>query len=101
MFGGFIKERSLICESSSSTNVTVFAAKDAAGNRKAMLVTDYRSSSADEISVEVSGVPANADVRAWVHDYTRDFEPISVRFEEGKVFLKKADVNSAAYLVTF
>jgi len=101
MFGGFIKERSLICESSGSTNVTVFAAKDAAGNRKAMLVTDYRSSSADEISVEVSGVPANADVRAWVHDYTRDFEPISVRFEEGKVFLKKADVNSAAYLVTF
>jgi len=101
MFGDFIKERSLICESAGTTNVTVFAAKDAGGMRKAMIVTDYRSYSADEISVEVSGVPANAVVRAWVHDYTRNFEPVPVRFEEGKVFLKKADVNSAAYLVTF
>lgn len=101
MFGDFIKERTLICESSGTTNVTVFASKDAGGNRKAMLVTDYRSSSAGEISVEISGVPANAEIRAWVHDYTRNFEPVPVRFEDGKVVLKKADANSAAYLVTF
>ena len=101
LFGDLIRQRSLICESSGAKDVTVFAVKGADGGRKAVLVTDYRSGSAEDISVEVDGVPADAKVSAWVHDYTRDFESIPVKFEGGKVLIKKADANSAAYLVTF
>ena len=101
LFGDLIRQRSLICESSGAKDVTVFAVKGADGGRKAVLVTDYRSGSAEDISVEVDGVPADAKVSAWVHDYARDFESVPVEFEGGKVRLKKADSNSAAYLVTF
>ena len=31
-------------------------------------VADYRSGSAEDISVEVAGVPADAKVSAWVHE---------------------------------
>ena len=62
-------------------DVTVFAVKGADGGRKAVLVTDYRSGSAEDISVEVDGVPADAKVSAWVHDYARDFESVPVEFE--------------------
>ena len=36
--------------------------------RKAVLVADYRSGSAEDISVEVAGVLADAKASAWVHE---------------------------------
>ena len=101
LFGDLIRQRSLICESAGAKDVTVFAVKGENGDRKAVLVTDYRSGSAEDISIAVAGVPADAKVSAWVHDHTRDFEPVPVKFEGGKILLRKADSNSAAYLVTF
>ena len=100
LFGDFLKTYSTMCASSSQGGLTVLAAKSGDGARKGLLVTDYRSR-ANEIEVEVKGVPADAKVTAWVHDYTRDFESVPVSFADGKLLLKKADANSAAFWVKF
>ncbi len=100
LFGDFLKTYSTMCASSSQGGLTVLAAKSGDGAQKGLLVTDYRSR-ANEIEVEVKGVPADAKVTAWVHDYTRNFESVPVSFVDGKLILKKADANSAAFWVKF
>ena len=100
MFGGFIKEYPVICESSGTDSLTVLAAKSADGARKGFLVTDYRNGGT-EIVVKVDGVADGAPAKAWVHDYTRDREEIPVQVQGGQIVLRKADTNSAAFLVTF
>ena len=100
IFGDILKFYPVICESSCDGAVTVLAAKSADGVRKGALVTDYRAGGT-EIVVKVDGVAEDAPVRAWVHDYTRDREEIPVQIQSGQIVLKKADTNSAAFLVTF
>jgi len=100
LFGDFLKSYSTMCASSSQDGLTVLAAKSGDGKQKGLLVTDYRSH-ANEIEVEVKGVPADAKVTAWVHDYTRNLESVPVLFANGKLFIKKADANSAAFWVKF
>ena len=100
MFGDFVKSFSSICESSGDGAVTVLAAKSADGSRKGFLVSDYRNGGT-EIVVKVDGVADGAPAKAWVHDCTRDLEEIPVQVKDGQIVLKKADANSAAFLVTF
>ena len=90
----------VICESSGTDSLTVLAAKSADGARKGFLVTDYRNGGT-EIVVKVDGVADGAPAKAWVHDYTRDREEIPVQVQGGQIVLRKADTNSAAFLVTF
>ena len=100
LFGDFLKSYSTMCASSSQDGFTVLAAKSGDGAHKGLLVTDYRSR-ANEIAIEVKGVPADAKVTAWVHDYTRNFERVPVSFANGKLLIKKVDANSAAFWVEF
>ena len=100
LFGDFLKSYSTMCASSSQGGLTVLAAKSGDGTSKGFLVTDYRSH-ADEIEVEVKGVPADAKATAWVHDDSRNFESLPVSFVDGKLLIKKADANSAAFWVKF
>ena len=100
MFGNFIKSHPVICESSGEGAITVLAAKSADGARKGFLVSDYRNGGT-EIVVKVDGVADGTPAKALVHDYTRDLEPIPVQVQDGQIVLKKADANSAAFLVTF
>jgi len=100
MFGDFLKTYSTMCASTSAGGVTVLAAKSADGSKKGLIVTDYRSG-AREIEVEVKGIPQGTVPSAWVHDYTRDFADVPVRFSDGKLVLDKVDSESAAFLVTF
>ena len=100
MFGDFVKTLSVICETSADDGVTVLAAKTENGHRKGFIVTDYRSG-ADEIHVDVKGIPPGSEVWAWVHDNERDFERIPLRMIGNRLVLKKADSNSAAFSVWF
>ena len=100
LFGDFLKSYSTMCAASSQDGFTVLAAKSGDGAHKGLLVTDYRSR-ANEIAIEVKGVPADAKVTAWVHDYTRNFERVPVSFANGKLLIKKVDANSAAFWVEF
>ena len=100
MFGDFLKRFQVICASKSDNGVTVLAAKSADGRRKGFLVTDYRSG-ATEIVVNVEGVGPGCDPAVWVHDFTRDFEPMPVRLFDGRLVLKKADDHSVAFAVWF
>ena len=40
-------------------------------------------------------------MHAFVHDFTRDFEPVVSRCRNGRVVIRKNDRNSAAYLIWF
>jgi hypothetical protein len=51
-------------------------------------VTDYRGGE-KEIVVEVEGVPAGRDIRAWRHDFTGDHIRIPLRLIGGRLVLKK------------
>ena len=101
MFGEFVKNFQTICESSADGNgITALAARSADGSRKGVLVVDY-CGRAGEISLDVKGVAPDSEGEALVHDYTRDFERFPVRLSGGRLTLKKADAESAAFLVTF
>ena len=101
LFADFMKPLSVICESACAADgVTVLAAKSEDGARKGFLVTDYRAK-ASEIVVDIKGVEPDSAVKAWVHDYTRDYESVPVQCMNGRIVLKKADTNSAAFLVMF
>ena len=78
----------------------MLAASSADGGKRALLVTDYRGKGR-EVAVDVKGIPAGAKVSARVHDYTRDLAPADFTFIGGRLTLKKADANSAAFFVTF
>ena len=101
MFGDFLRIFSTMCASASgNAGVTVLAAKSAGGERKAVLVTDYRSG-LRELSIEVKGVAPDAACEVLVHDYERNLEIIKAKLEDGRLTLPKRDANSAAFLVTF
>jgi hypothetical protein len=100
MFGELIHYASVLCKSVDSDDITVLAAKSADGRNKGMLIVDYRSGE-QEITVDVKGVPPNSETRAFVHDFTRDFEPVVSRCRNGRVTIRKNDSNSAAYLIWF
>ena len=80
--------------------VSILAAKSVDGRNRGILVVDYRSGE-QEIVVDAKGVSPNAETRAFVHDFTRDLEPVVSRCRNGRVVLRKNDCNSAAYLIWF
>ena len=82
------------------SEVAVLAGKTADGRTRALLVTDYRVRT-DCIVVDEKGGPADAKVTATVHDYTRDLAPADFTFEDGRLTLRKPDLESAAFLVEF
>ena len=84
---------------SSSTSVTTFAGLSADGKKGFLLVSDYRGK--DRLSVDVAGVAHPKNVRALVLDHTRDLEPVSVDWRDGRLTLPRKDANSAAFFVTF
>jgi len=100
MFGELSRYASVICESSGADGITVLAAKSADGRHRGILLVDYRSGES-EIEVEVKGVSPNAETWAFVHDHTRDYEPVATRCMNGRIVIRKNDRNSAAYLVWF
>jgi len=105
LFGDFVRNYTTLCATTSEDPdgapvVTVLAGKSADGKKKALLVSDYRVRT-NELVVAVQGVPADARVTARVHDYTRDLAPADFTFKDGKLTLRKADDESAAFLVEF
>jgi hypothetical protein len=97
LYGEFVNGYQLMCPSKGAKGVTVLAAKTADGGTGGFIVTDYRAKT-KEIAVDVKGV-ADGEVEAWVHDYTRNFEKIPARIENGRLVLKKLDTHSAAFYV--
>jgi hypothetical protein len=100
MFGDFIKALPVICKSESVDGITTFAAKSEDGLRKGVLVVDYFSGK-NEIVLEFKGVDKDSETWVYVHDNTRDSELITVPLRDGKIVLKKADDNCAAFSVWF
>lgn len=100
MFGDFIKALPVICKSESVDGITTFAAKSEDGLRKGVLVVDYLSGK-NEIVLEFKGVDKDSETWVYVHDNTRDSELITAPLRDGKIVLKKADDNCAAFSVWF
>ena len=106
MFGDFLKLGcDVLCKSGrfdpeGASMLTAVATKSADGKKRALLVSDYRVRT-KEIVIDVAGVPADAKVKAEVHDYTRDRAPADFTFKDGKLTLVKPDEESAAWLITF
>ncbi len=105
LFGEFVRKYQIKCAGSCLNPkgpeiMTAMAARADGGKKMALLVSDYRVRTR-EITVNVSGVPANAVVSARVHDYTHDIAPADFSFENGRLVLRKADEESAAFLVEF
>jgi hypothetical protein len=100
MFGDFIKALPVICKSESADGITTFAAKSEDGLRKGVLVVDYLSGK-NEIVLELKGVDKDSETWVYVHDNTRDSELITAPLRDGKIVLKKADDNCAAFSVWF
>ena len=100
-FGDFLKRHQILCESKAEGGLAVLAAKsESDAFKKGLIVTDYRTG-ATEITVEVEGVDSWHGPVVWVHDNTRDFARVPARLIDGKIVLKKADANSAAFIVWF
>lgn len=100
MFGDFIKALPVICKSESADGITTFAAKSEDGLRKGVLVVDYFSGK-NEIVLEFKGVDKDSETWVYVHDNTRDSELITAPLRDGKIVLKKADDNCAAFSIWF
>lgn len=100
MFGDFIKALPVICKSESVDGITTFAAKSEDGLRKGVLVVDYFSGK-NEIVLEFKGVDKDSETWVYVHDNTRDSELITAPLRDGKIVLKKADDNCAAFSIWF
>ena len=99
LFGDIVRDYAAVCESTSEGSVTLFPVKGASG-RKGLLVVDYGGVSR-QISVKVSGVPANAKARCVLLDNLHDLVPHKVAFRDGALELVKPDFHSAAFFVTF
>ena len=100
-FGDFLKRHQILCESKAEGGLAVLAAKsESDAFKKGLIVTDYRTG-ATEITVEVEGVDSWHGPVVWVHDNTRDFARVPARLIDGKIVLKKADANSAAFIIWF
>ena len=101
LFGDFLRDFPTMCASATdAAGITILAAKSADGERKAVLVTDYRSG-LRELSIEVKGVAPDAECKVRVHDYERNLEVVKAKLEGGRLTLPKRDANSAAFVVTF
>ena len=99
MFGDIVRDYPTLCTSAQEGTYTLLAVKNAAG-RKALLVVDY-GGSVHDLEIAVSGADAGAKVSATILDWTHDLEPHAVKFEDGKLTLRKNDSYSAAFLITF
>lgn len=100
MFGDFIKALPVICDSTSNGTVTILACKSENGSKKGFIVSDYLGDSS-EITIEVKGVPQDAEALVWAHDNERNLELIRVPFVNGLLTLKKSSAGSAAFSVWF
>lgn len=87
-----------VCASSNGGSVTTLALKSADGKTGWLLVSDYRGKER-ELTLDVKGV--GKIVSATLLDHERNNEPCEVKFENGKLHLKKELPGSAAFLVTF
>lgn len=97
LFGGILRDCSILCASSTTDGLTVLAAKSEDGKTRQLLVVDYRTK-CREISVDVKG--AGKVASAALLDYTHDLKPCDAVFADGRLVLKKPDANSAAFFVT-
>lgn len=88
----------MICASTREGTVTTFAAKKHNRSEGWLLVSDY-GGNGDTIEVDVKG--AKRVVSATILDYERDLAPVDVKFENGKLTLKKPIKGSTAFLVKF
>jgi len=77
---------------------TVLAGKSADGRKLGLLVADYRIP-ADEIVIDVKGVPEGARVEATLLDNDHDPQPVDFSFSAGKLVLRKNDAGSAVCLI--
>jgi len=105
LFGDFVKSYSRLCAAEGAdakgvATITVIGGKSADGRKRGVLVSDYRVRT-NELVVAVQGVPAGAKATARVHDYTHNLGPADFTFADGKLTLRKADCESAAFLVEF
>ena len=99
LFGDIVRDYPTLCASAQEGTYTLLAVKNAAG-RKALLVVDY-GGSVHDLEIAVSGVEADAKASATILDWTHDLEPHAVKFENGKLTIRKNDSYSAAFLVEF
>ena len=98
MFGSIMRDCGMICASTREGTVTTFAAKKHNRSEGWLLVSDY-GGKGDTIEVDVKG--AKRVVSATILDYERDIAPVDVKFENGKLTLKKPIKGSTAFLVKF
>ena len=100
MFSSIVHSLSTICESKGEGTVTVIAGKSKNGRSRGILVTDYMGTD-KEIVVKIDGVEDGRQCWVIAHDNERDFEPVYVPFNDGKLVLKKTTEGSAAFTIWF
>ena len=80
--------------------VSALAVKSVDGKKAALLVVDYRGKG-QTLAVDVKGMDAAKKTSAILLDHTHNATPCDMVWQGGTLTLKKPDVNSAAFLVTF
>ncbi len=100
MFGDIVSQYTQLVDVKTPVRwVTPFAGLSADGKKGFVFVSDYGGRS--PLVVDVAGVAQPKNVRAVVLDYTRNLEPVAVKWTNGRLELPRKDANSVAFLVTF
>ncbi len=100
MFGDIVSQyKQIVTAKSKDRRVTPFAGLSADGKKGFVFVGDYGGTG--PLTVDVAGVSNPKNVRAVVLDYTRDLEPVAVKWIGGRMELPRKDANPVAFFVTF
>ena len=98
-FGEIVKGYPMLGEVKTTGALTTLVAKSADGRRTALLAVDYCGLPGDVV-IGAKGLPEGRPA-ARVLDHVRNFEPVDVRVEGGRLVLPKQGRDSASYLVTW
>ncbi len=100
MFGEIVSQYTQLVDAKTPVRwMTPFAGLSADGKKGFVFLADYGGTG--PLTVDVAGVAQPKNVRAVVLDYTRNLEPVAVKWTNGRLELPRKDANSVAFLVTF
>ena len=101
MFGDLVKNYSaMYATSAGPATASALALKSKDGKNAALLVVDYRGGE-QTLTVDMKGLDAAKKTSAILLDHTHNATPCDAVWQGGTLTLKKPDINSAAFLVTF
>ena len=86
--------------SAGPATASALALKSKDGKNAALLVVNYRGGE-QTLTVDVKGMDAAKKASAILLDHTHNATPCDAVWQGGTLTLKKPDINSAAFLVTF